>query len=82
MRNLYIGLVLFLGIGLFSCNSDRDAARERTSARQAGRDAYRAAQSAKRDIKQAEREVEHAGKEFREGWNEERNNDKGRRTTR
>ena len=79
MRISGIALVLFLGIGLMSCNRDDRANGEGPKARQAGRDAYRAAQEAKRDLKKAERDIESAGKEFREGWNEAKSSDKSRR---
>jgi len=75
MRTSWIGLVLAVGIGLTSCNSDNRGRSEGPAARQAGRDAYRASQAAKRDAKEAEREIKSAGKEFREGWNEAKHQD-------
>jgi hypothetical protein len=79
MRIPFGTLVLFLGIGLTSCNFDRSPHREAPDARQAGRNAYRAAQAAKRDAKEVERELQHAGREFRKGWDEARTEDKSRR---
>jgi len=70
MRTVSITFVLFMGIGLISCNFGNNDRREGPAARQAGRDAYRASREAKRDAKEAERELRNAGKEFREGWND------------
>jgi hypothetical protein len=79
MRTASIAFVLFMGIGLMSCNSGNNDRREGPAARQAGRDAYRASREAKRDAKEAERELRNAGKEFREGWNDAHHDDADRR---
>jgi hypothetical protein len=76
MRISHIILVLFVAIGLVSCN--REDGREGPDAREAGRKAYRAAQSAKRDLKDAERELRNAGRQFREGWEEAKRGDRTR----
>lgn len=79
MRIPCIGLALLLGTALISCNNDNDTRREGPDARKAGRDAYRASQAAKRDAKEIERELRNAGRKFREGWDEARSEDEGRR---
>ena len=77
MRAFGLTALLVAGSMLSSCG--RGTHRDESSAREAGRDAYRASQEIKRGAKKAGQELQKAGKELREGWNEAKREDTRRR---
>ena len=61
-------LILALAVGLGACSQpDRDT---HSTAREAGKEAYKVAQETKAAAKKAGRELRQAGHDAREGWNE------------
>jgi len=71
MRTFFAIFLIIFGLGLVSCERDRETnRREAPNAREAGRQAYRASQDLKRGVQNAEKDLEKATREFREGWNE------------
>ena len=80
MRAFYLTPLILFGLGLCSC--DQVSSRNDSSAREAGRQAYRASQEAKRDAKEAAKQLESASKEFRDGWEEAKHSSPPRETKR
>ena len=79
MRISCIAFLVFLGLGLISCNRGDTARRDHTAARQAGQEAYRASQELKHGAKEAVHDLRDAGKDLREGWTEAKHEDSTRR---
>ena len=75
MRTSCTAILIIVGLGLVSCNRDDSTERQRTAARQAGREAYRASQEVKRGAKEAAHDLRNASKEFRDGWSEAKHQD-------
>ena len=77
MRAFGLTALLIAGSILSSCN--RGTHRDEPASREVGRDAYRASQEIKRGAKEGGQELKNAGKELREGWNEAKREDTGRK---
>jgi type II secretory pathway pseudopilin PulG len=79
MRASSIAFVLAATLALISCNRSSETQRRDSTARQAGREAYRATQNIKKGAKETTEELRKAGRELRQGWEDAQREDKTRR---